>query len=220
MKSAAFKKTYGSQTAISVPELEWKAGVIYAVIGANGSGKSTLAKILSGVLRSDSDTRVISEERIGYLPQKPYAFRMRAEKNLYLNGADHDRAEALMTALGLDALRRKQAHHLSGGETAKLALARLLMRDYELLILDEPTAAMDMESTLAAESLIQRYRDNSSCAVILITHSLQQARRIADQILYLEQGELIEAGEAESMLKCPSEPATKRFLHFFGFENL
>lgn len=220
MNSRSFSKTYGPQTVLSLPELEWIPGLIYAVIGANGSGKSTLAKVLSGTEQADHHGALFGSESIGYLPQKPYAFRMRLEQNLYLNGSDHARAERLMQALGLEALRRKQAHRLSGGETAKLALARLLMRDYDLLILDEPTAAMDMESTLAAEKLIQAYRDQTGCAVILITHSLRQAQRLSDRIIYLEKGKLIEAGDSKILLHSPKEPETRRFLQFFGFENM
>ena len=68
---------------------------------------------------------------------------------------------------------------VSSGETAKMALARLLMRDYELLILDEPTAAMDVESALAAEALLSDYCRDTGAGILLVTHSLQQARRIA-----------------------------------------
>ncbi len=220
MNSSFFTKTYGSQIALSMPDLEWIPGQIYAVIGSNGSGKSTLAKVLSGAEPSDDNRRPLSGGTIGYLPQKPYAFRMRLEKNLYLNGSDHSRAEHLMKSLGLESLRRKQAHRLSGGETAKLALGRLLMKDYDLLILDEPTASMDMESTLAAEELIQSYREQTGCAVVLITHSLRQAQRISDQILYFEKGRLIESGDSKRILLNPEKTETKRFLQFFGFENM
>ena len=220
MNSSSFTKTYGSQIALSMPDMEWIPGRIYAVIGSNGSGKSTLAKVLSGAEPSDDNRRPFSGGTIGYLPQKPYAFRMRLEKNLYLNGSDQSRAERLMKALGLEPLRRKQAHRLSGGETAKLALGRLLMRDYDLLILDEPTASMDMESTLAAEALIQSYREQTGCTVILITHSLRQAQRISDRIIYFEKGRLIESGESSRILLSPEKAETRRFLQFFGFENM
>ena len=220
MISSSFSKTYDHRPVLRMPEMVWEPGKIYAVIGANGSGKSTLAKILAGILKPDQNRSPISGARIGYLPQKPYAFRMSTEKNLYLNGTDCKRAEQLLTVLGLESLRKKQAHRLSGGETAKLALARLLMRDYALLILDEPTAAMDMESTLVSENLIRNYQDETQCAVIIITHNLQQARRIADRILYLEMGELVEAGEKTEFLQNPKRTETKRFLQFFGFDSL
>ena len=220
MKSAAFTKSYESVPVLAMPAADWIPGTIYAVIGPNGSGKSTLAKVLADVIKPDQNQSPVTGEQIGYLPQKPYAFRMRVEKNLYLNGSDLQRSQELLQALSLYALKRKNARRLSGGETAKLALARLLMRDYSVLILDEPTAAMDMESTIAAENLIRQYKERTGCTVILITHSLQQARRLADRVLYLERGQLIESGEAAKMLQTPNKHATRNFLHFYGFDNM
>ena len=150
------------------------------------------------------------------MPQKSYAFRMSTERNILLNGGDKDRFAYLMNALNLEHLCRHPAKKLSGGETAKMALARLLMRSYHLLILDEPTAAMDMESTLAAEDLIRSCRKETGCAVLLITHSIQQARRIADRMIYLHEGCLIEQGETEQLLNRPLKDETRRFLEFYG----
>ena len=104
----------------------------------------------------------------------------------------------------------------SGGETARMALCRILMKRYELLILDEPTAAMDMESTLAAEGLIRRYCTETGCGVLLITHSISQARRIADRVIVLHQGRLIEQGESVQVLSKPKQEKTKSFLEFYG----
>ena len=101
MNSHSFTKSYGTQVALTMPDMEWVPGCIYAVIGANGSGKSTLAKVLSGTEPPDGNLKPFSHGSVGYLPQKPYAFRMRLEKNLYLNGSDHARAEQLMNQLGL-----------------------------------------------------------------------------------------------------------------------
>ena len=216
MKSAPFTKSYNGRCVLSVPELEWNPGTITAVIGANGSGKSTLGKVLSGVARSDEKRPVLTGCEIGYLPQKPYALRMSVEKNILLNGSDHALANQMMDALNLTPIRRNRANRLSGGETAKMALARILMRHYDLLILDEPTAAMDMESTAAAEQLIKTYAKNHNCAVIFITHSLSQAIRMSDCTLYLEAGKRIESGETGTVLKAPKTPELKHFLDFYG----
>ena len=97
-----------------------------------------------------------------------------------------------------------------------MALSRLLMKDYELLILDEPAAAMDMESTLSAEKLIRETCKETGCAVLLITHSISQARRIADRVLVLHQGKLVEQGATEAVLSAPSKEETRRFLDFYG----
>ena len=97
-----------------------------------------------------------------------------------------------------------------------MALARLMMKRYELVLLDEPTAAMDMETTLLSEELIVRHVRETNCALILVTHSLQQARRIADSVWYFHRGKLLEEGAAEDVLNRPTQPETKQFLDFYG----
>ena len=216
MKSASFTKSYDGRTVLDLPALEWPEGQITAVLGPNGSGKSTLARVLAGIESDDRRTRLLPACRVGFLPQKSYAFRMSTARNIALNGSDAARQARLMAALGLDALRDQRAKKLSGGETSKMALCRLLMADYDLLILDEPTAAMDMESTLAAEKLLQELCRESGCAMILITHSISQARRIADRALVLHQGKLVEQGAAGSVLYSPAQEQTRRFLDFYG----
>ena len=214
MKLQAFSKTYDGVTVLSFPGMELEKGKIYAVIGANGSGKSTFAKIIAGVL--PADRKFFLEESVGYLPQKPYAFRMSVKKNILLTGDDEEIANNLMEALGLRHLEKKRADRLSGGETARMAMARLMMSAYQMVILDEPTAAMDMETTAAAERLIQEYTQRTGCAMLLVTHSLQQARRIADEVLFFHKGTLKETGPKEQVLLTPRQPETRQFLDFYG----
>ena len=216
MKTLAFTKSYGKRAVLSLPELELPPGEITAIIGPNGSGKSTLAKVLAGIERADNNRSILPGVSVGYLPQKSFPFRMSTEKNILQNGNDPARARALMKELGIDALAGQSAKKLSGGETARMALCRILMKRYELLILDEPTAAMDMESTLAAEGLIRKSCTETGCAVLLITHSIGQARRLSDQLLFLQGGKLIEQGQTAQLLSAPQCEKTKRFLEFYG----
>ena len=216
MKISAFSKTYEKRRVLDFPGMILQPGTVYAVIGANGSGKSTFAKILAGVLDADQRGRFLDTASLGYMPQKNYAFRMTTRKNILLNGRDEARAEKLMDALQLRHLGNKRADKLSGGETARMALARLMMRQYDAVILDEPTAAMDMETTLLSENLIVQYVRETGCALILVTHSLQQARRIADQVLYFHQGMLLESGSQEQVLYRPDKEETRKFLEFYG----
>ena len=144
------KKSYNGRCVLELDELSLEKGKIYAVIGANGSGKSTLAKLAAGVLGHDGGRTEKPDLSIGYMPQKSFAFRMSLRKNMLINGDDAQRAQELLGALKLGHLSEAKAKRLSGGETARMALARLLMRDYELLVLDEPSSAMDIESTLLA----------------------------------------------------------------------
>ena len=217
MKIEAFTKTYGKKTVLRFPGLELCPGQITAVIGANGSGKSTLAKVLAGIEPSDRRVPPLIGVSIGYLPQKSYGFHMSVRANLLLNGGDKALAARRMEALKIGELQKARADRLSGGETARMALARLLMRSYDLLVLDEPTAAMDRESTLLAERLVQEYVRETNCALLLVTHSLQQARRMAQQVVFLSGGALLESGPIEKVLRDPDRAETRQFLEFYGF---
>ncbi|MCR5087897.1 MAG: ATP-binding cassette domain-containing protein [Oscillospiraceae bacterium] len=219
MKIPAFSKTYNGRTVLDLPELELPEDRITAVIGPNGSGKSTFARVLSGIERPDGRRPVLPDTSVGYLPQKSYAFRMSTEKNVLLGGPGRERALVLMKELGIESLSRQSAKKLSGGETARMALCRLLMKRFQLLILDEPTSAMDMESTLAAERLIRACGAGQGCAVLIITHSLQQARRVSDRTLFLYQGKLIEQGDTDRLLRQPREEQTRQFLDFYGMRQ-
>ena len=217
MKISPFTKTYDRRTVLDFSGCELTAGKITAVIGANGSGKSTLAKVLSGIEPADRRTKPFTGVSVGYLPQKGYGFRMSVRANLLLNGGDKALAARRMDALKIRDLEKARAHRLSGGETARMALARLLMRAYDLVILDEPTAAMDRESTLLAEKLVKEYVQETNCALLLVTHSLQQARRIADEVLFFSGGVLMEKGPVQKILFDPDQPQTRQFLEFYGF---
>ena len=216
MKLSAFSKTYEGRKVLDFPGMELEPGKVYAIIGANGSGKSTFAKILAGVLPADRKSRPAEGISIGYLPQKNYAFRMTTRANILLNDKDPAKAEALMDALQIRHLEHKRADRLSGGETARMALARLMMKSYDLVLLDEPTAAMDMETTLLSENLISQYVQETGCALILVTHSLQQARRVSHMAWYFHKGQLLETGPQEQVLNSPTKPETRQFLDFYG----
>ncbi len=213
MRVKGFTVTREGRRILTMPDFELFPGKVLAVIGANGSGKSTLARALAGVIAPDGGQSPLGREiRAAYMPQKSYAFRMSLSANILLANRDRARAAQLMQALGLDALSRRRADRLSGGETAKMALARVLMTDADLLLLDEPTAAMDVAASTLAEELI-RSRES---AVLLVTHSLQQARRVADEAMFLREGELWESGPAERLLYNPQRAETKEFLNFYS----
>ena len=90
------------------------------------------------------------------------------------------------------------------------------MKPFDLVILDEPTAAMDMEATVLAETLLKDYCRETGCAVLFVTHSLSQARRLADTAMFLQKGCLLETGSAATVLAAPRQPETQRFLQFYG----
>lgn len=215
MNIQPFSKTYDGRRVLDFSGIQLEPGKIYAVIGANGSGKSTFAKILAGIIPADKRGKKV-DAAVGYMPQKNYAFRMSTRANILLGNNDPARAEQLMDAFLLRPLEKKRADRLSGGETARMALARLMMKRFELVILDEPTAPMDMETTAIAERMILRYVRETGCALILVTHSLQQARRIADNVLFFHKGKLAESGTAAQLLESPATEEAKAFLEFYG----
>lgn len=210
------RKSYNGRAVLDVGSLELASGKIYAVIGANGSGKSTMAKIAAGIIAPDGEKPEKKKLQTGYMPQKSFAFRMSLRKNMRINGGDGEREEALLKALKIEHLADAGAKRLSGGETARMALARLLMRDYELIVLDEPCSAMDIESTLLAEKLIRDYRDRIGCAALIVTHSISQAERIANEVLFLSDGKLIERGSPEKLIEHPDNEITQRFIEFYS----
>lgn len=214
---AAFSKTYEKRTVLDFPGIRLQPGRIYAVIGANGSGKSTFGRVLAGIEGSDQKKKPLNGVSIGYMLQKNYAYRMSTQANILLNNPKEIKlANHLMDQLQIRHLAHKRAHKLSGGETARMALARLMMRSYDLAILDEPTAAMDMETTVLSEQIMIDYARSRGCALILITHSLQQARRVADELWYFHKGQLLEHGPTQQLLEAPSKEETKQFLEFYG----
>ena len=150
------------------------------------------------------------------MPQKHYAFRMSTRANILLGKKDEICAAELMSALQISHLAAKRADQLSGGETARMALARLMMRSYDLAILDEPTAAMDVETTGLAEKEVLRYVQDTSCALVLVSQSLRQARRLADEVLFFHEGKLLESGVKQELLQNPKSPETRQFLDFYG----
>ena len=215
MKIPALQKQYDGRMVLDTPELTLEKGKLYALLGANGSGKSTFARILAGIISSDNHRRLPENCRVGYLPQKGYAFRTTVLKNILLGNGDEKKAQELIRDFSLEDLKRQQARSLSGGEIQRMCLARILMKTYDLLILDEPTSAMDRKSILRSEEILGERRDGGD-TILLITHSVQQASRLADEVIFLDGGKLIEQGAAGEVLHAPKMPETWEFLEFFG----
>ncbi len=212
MRVKRFTVTREGRKILTMPDFELSQGKVVAVIGANGSGKSTFVRVLAGVIAPDGGRSPLAGEiRAAYMPQKSYAFRMSLRANILLATRDRARAARLMESRGRDARARPRAGRRSGGGTAKMALARVLMTDADLLLLDEPTAAMDVAASTLAENLIRSYKGT----VLLVTHSLQQARRIADEAIFLHKGELWETGPAKELLYDPKRAETREFLNFY-----
>lgn len=213
-------KRYGAKTALDVAGIEFPRGTICAVMGVNGCGKTTLARVLAGTLRPDEGGRTLGDgESVGYMPQRSYAFYGTLARNVALGAKERrfdDRCRGLIKELGLSHLEREQAKKLSGGETARMALARVLAGTWTHLVLDEPTAALDIPSTLAAERLMRDYCTEENVGIVIVTHSVSQARRLADRAIFMDGGRIIEEGSAADILSHPKTPELSEFLAILG----
>ena len=213
------QKRYGARVALHLPSLSVADGECLAIIGPNGSGKSTLLRLLSGVIEPDAGTiRLDAAHRgeVGYLPQQPYAFDLSVLRNveLALEGEREKtkRASEALERVGLLHLAKARANRLSGGETQRMAIARVLAQPRKLLLLDEPTASADIQAIDQIERAIRDYAEQTHCTVIFSTHMPSQAMRLSTRVLALDGGNIGELGETRQVLQTPQAESTKAFL--------
>ncbi len=195
------------------------------VIGPNGAGKSTLLRLAMGLLAPTSGTvtwggsRDPAPRRRAILFQRPVMLRRSAQGNvayalLQAGCARADvvgRAHHLLERVGLAALAHRPARHLSGGEQQRLALARALARDPEILLLDEPTANLDPAATRAVEAIIGEAAA-SGIKILMTSHDLGQVRRLAGEVHFLVAGRLRESASAAAFFDHPQSPLAQAFL--------
>lgn len=206
-----------------------EAGARTVVMGPNGAGKSLLLRLCHGLLEP-SEGRVrwgggaaLPHGRVrraqAMVFQRPVMLRRSAGANLRhalaLAGMGwRARRVAAMEALevfNLADLAHRPARVLSGGEQQRLALARAWALRPEVLFLDEPTAALDPAATLAVEMAVQEFH-RAGTKIVMTTHDLGQARRLADEVLFLTRGRLVEHAPAQTFFKQPASPQARAFL--------
>ncbi len=204
-----------------------EAGPPALVIGPNGAGKSVLLRLLHGLLPpTEGAVRWAGESRGGgRMPrdamvfQRPVMLRRSVLANaaypLKLAGLPRAerpaRARAALERVGLEALADRPARRLSGGEQQRLALARASALDPEVLFLDEPSASLDPAATRAVEDIVLRIAERGT-KVVMTTHDLGQARRLAGEILFLHRGRLLEHAPAAEFFAGPRAPEAAAFL--------
>jgi tungstate transport system ATP-binding protein len=196
------------------------------LLGPNGAGKSVLLRLIHGLLAPTAGTiRWNAPElpggprRQAMVFQRPVLLRRTALGNVtyalklagIASGAREDRAYDALCKVGLYREADRAARVLSGGEQQRLALARVWALRPEILFLDEPTASLDPGATHEIENIILALHA-AGTKIVMVTHNLGQARRLADEILFLHGGRLIERGPAERFLKHPASPEASRFL--------
>ena len=206
-------------------DLELGNAGLTIVLGPNGAGKSTLLRLLHGLEKpSEGRLRYAAPRPVAYAQQTfvfqtPVMLRRTVLGNLTYPLTAHgtQRTEAQKQALtwlnmiGLAGHESQRASQLSGGERQKLALARALIRAPQLLFLDEPCANLDGASTRDIERLILKARDDGT-RILMATHDLGQARRLASDVLFLNKGQIIESGPATAFFETPQTPEAQAFL--------
>jgi len=217
-------KNYDDRVVLNIQSFSFEEGKKYALIGANGCGKSTLLKILDSQLTYKGKI-ITSAKSIGYMPQSTFAFDSSLKSNVFANIPDlkkfnpkehlyyTERCHKLIYDMGLSPLKYKNATKLSGGETQRMGLCRLLVKKYDLLLLDEPTSAMDINATEIAENVLKDYYNENHPTIIFATHSLTQAERMADIVLFFKDGKIIETIDAKELLTNPKSEDLKEFLN-------
>jgi tungstate transport system ATP-binding protein len=215
----------GSITILDRVSLTLAAGAPTVLIGPNGSGKTTLLRVAMGLL-PPSQGRITWGGRVGSPPtrrafvfQRPVMLRRSVIGNLryalatagVVRGAREGRAGALLDRVGLSDLADRPARRLSGGEQQRLALARALARDPAVLFLDEPTASLDPAATKALEDLIRTIAAGG-VKIVMSTHDLGGARRLASELVLLHRGRVVETGPAEALFDAPQTEAARTFI--------
>jgi tungstate transport system ATP-binding protein len=211
----------GDVTILDRVSLSLGAGAPTVLIGPNGSGKSTLIRLAMGLVMP-SQGRItwggrtaVDDDRRAIVFQRPVMLRRSAADNVaYALTSRVSRAERVATLLarvGLSHLADRPARRLSGGEQQRLALARALARDPEVLFLDESTASLDPASTKAVEDIVQATAQ-SGVKIVMATHDLGQARRLAGDIVFLMRGRVIEHAPAAQFFAAPASPEAAAFL--------
>ncbi|HEX6142261.1 MAG TPA: ATP-binding cassette domain-containing protein [Geminicoccaceae bacterium] len=217
----------GGRRLIDGISIVLRPGLRSVVMGPNGAGKSLTLRLLHGLLRPSGgrilwDGRPLdraAQLRQAMVFQRPVMLRRSALDNLLHalrargvpRRACGSRAQAALERAGLEGQARTPARLLSGGEQQRLALARALALAPEILFLDEPCANLDPASTLVIETLIQQAHDEGT-KIVLVTHDLGQAKRLADEVIFLHRGRLLEQSPAARFFDRPASPEAEAFL--------
>lgn len=227
-------KRYGDREVVNLDELYITAGKIYTIMGPNGSGKSTLLRIMALLLKNDGGDMEVLGEKVSW--EKGQLLRLRRQMSMVTQTAFmfqgtvfynvaygirtrkakdkliRQRVDEVLEMVGMAAYRDADAHTLSGGERQKVAIARALAVEPRVLFLDEPTSNIDIASAAEIEKYIKHINQEKGTTIIMVTHNLFQARRLADEVLFISEGHLIERGSGEQIFEHPQDERTAAFL--------
>lgn len=196
-----------------------RPGVASVILGPNGAGKSVLLRVLNGLIAPDAGEArqsggpidAAARRRMALVFQKPVLLRRSVLANLRFVQKSPQACADLLTRVGLADKAHQPARRLSGGEQQRLALARALANRPEILLLDEPTASLDPASALMIERVIAEERARGA-AIILVTHDIAQARRLADDVVFLHRGRVLERAPAADFFAAPTTEPARAYL--------
>lgn len=214
LRASNLSYAVGKRVILDGISFELKRAQITTVIGPNGAGKTTLTNIVSGLINNfEGEIERAPELRIGYLPQKVYVNTLMPLSVLRLlrltqNSSDQEIEHALAQT-GVSYLKQRQVRSLSEGELKRVLLARTTLGQPDLIVLDEPTAGVDVSGEIRMYELIGELRTELQCGVLLVSHDLHLVMSKTDQVLCLNQ-HLCCSGQPESVSQHPE------YLALFG----
>jgi tungstate transport system ATP-binding protein len=226
------KKDYGSRRVLEIDTLEIHAGEIFALVGPSGAGKSSLLRLLNfleaptygkinfhGTEFSSGKQMPLHLRRLVTMVfQRPMLLNRSVAGNVRfgLELRNQRKTDALVAAalkeVGLDGLANHKASRLSGGEAQRVALARAMVLQPEVLLLDEPTANLDPYNVGLIEKIIRGMNRTHGATLVLVTHNVFQARRLADRVAFIMDSKIIEVAPAETFFNQPADPRTAAFV--------
>jgi tungstate transport system ATP-binding protein len=208
----------GDTTILSGLAMRIGDGPPTIIMGPNGSGKTTLLKLAMGLIApSCGAITAAADVRRSFVFQRPVMLRRSAVDNIVFARSaagmpsDDSAIARLLDLVGLAHVAERPARKLSGGEQQRLALARALARQPSILFLDEPTASLDPAATKLIEDVVARIAA-SGVKIVMATHDLGQARRLAGDVLFLVGGRLVEQAPGSIFFRQPVTEAARRFL--------
>lgn len=212
------KKTYGKVDAVRGITFSVKTGQTVALLGGNGAGKTTTISMLLGVLSPSSGTiellgLSLAKHRYDILPRinftSPYVDlpkrlsvveNLRVFAGLYGVRDGRRRIADLLAELDLEEVANRPYANLSAGQRTRVSLAKSLLNSPEILLLDEPTASLDPDVGDRMRTMLERYRKQSGCAMLLASHNMAEVERLCDEVIMLRRGEIVDQGSPAALL--------------------
>ncbi len=225
-------KEYQERRVLDLKEFEVQHGEVLGLVGPSGSGKSTLLRILNflepptaGTITFDGQVFDSNQEmplelrrRVTTVFQRPMLLERTVWENVAFGlrlrgrGDGRERVQEVLEEVGLAHLAKQRARTLSGGEAQRVALARAMVIDPAALLLDEPTANLDPYNVGLIEAIVRRLNQERGTTLVLVTHNVFQARRLAGRVVFLLDGKIVESASTEDFFQSPSDPRTSAFV--------